>query len=55
MSHVSASGMLVSFMAFTGVFAVLAVADWVLISRLARRGPDAVSEPAPVSALVMAL
>jgi cytochrome d ubiquinol oxidase subunit I len=54
-SHVSAGGMFVSFIAFTGVFAVLAVADWVLISRLARRGPDAVSEPAPVSALVMAL
>ncbi|MER5262501.1 cytochrome ubiquinol oxidase subunit I [Actinosynnema sp. NPDC002837] len=54
MSHVSAEQMLVSFIAFTSVFAVLAVADWVLIARLARRGPVS-SDEAPVSPLVPAL
>ncbi|MEU4765482.1 cytochrome ubiquinol oxidase subunit I [Actinosynnema sp. NPDC023794] len=54
MSHVSAGQMLVSFIAFTSVFAVLAVADWVLIARLARRGPVS-SDEAPVSPLVPAL
>jgi cytochrome d ubiquinol oxidase subunit I len=55
MSPVSANGMLVSLVAFTAVFAVLAVVDWALISRLARRGPEPEATPAPVSALVMAL
>ena len=54
MSHVGADQMLVSFIAFTAVFAVLAVADWVLIARLARRGPVS-SDEAPVSPLVPAL
>jgi cytochrome d ubiquinol oxidase subunit I len=54
MSHVTRDQMLVSFLAFTGVFAVLAVADWVLIARLARRGPVS-SDEAPVSPLVPAL
>ncbi|MFJ6669624.1 cytochrome ubiquinol oxidase subunit I [Actinosynnema sp. NPDC091369] len=54
MSHVSRDQVLVSFIAFTGVFAVLAVADWVLIARLARRGPVS-SDEAPVSPLVPAL
>ncbi|GAA3871979.1 cytochrome ubiquinol oxidase subunit I [Saccharothrix violaceirubra] len=56
MSPVSESGMLTSFIAFTALFAVLAVADWVLIARLARRGPEPVDAPAtPVSPLVPAL
>ncbi|WP_367132241.1 cytochrome ubiquinol oxidase subunit I [Saccharothrix sp. HUAS TT1] len=54
MSHVSRDQVLVSFIAFTAVFAVLAVADWVLIARLARRGPVS-SDEAPVSPLVPAL
>jgi cytochrome bd ubiquinol oxidase subunit I len=54
MSHVSRDQLLVSFIAFTAVFAVLAVADWVLIARLARRGPVS-SDGAPVSPLVPAL
>ncbi|ROP38416.1 cytochrome ubiquinol oxidase subunit I [Saccharothrix texasensis] len=54
MSHVGADQVLVSFVAFTSVFAVLAVADWVLIARLARRGPVD-SDEAPVSPLVPAL
>lgn len=53
-SHVSRDQVLVSFVAFTAVFAVLAVADWVLIARLARRGPVS-SDEAPVSPLVPAL
>lgn len=53
-SHVSRDQMLVSFVAFTAVFAVLAVADWVLIARLVRRGP-VFSDEAPVSPLVPAL
>ncbi|MBW4719264.1 cytochrome ubiquinol oxidase subunit I [Saccharothrix obliqua] len=53
MSDVSRDGMLFSFIAFTAVFAVLAVADWVLIARLARRGP--VEHAEPVSPLVPAL
>ncbi|MEO6091078.1 MAG: cytochrome ubiquinol oxidase subunit I [Umezawaea sp.] len=55
LSPVSAGGMLASFIAFTGVFAVLAVADWLLISRIARRGPEPESAPEPVSALALAL
>ncbi|NUT49310.1 MAG: cytochrome ubiquinol oxidase subunit I [Saccharothrix sp.] len=54
MSHVSRDQVLVSFIAFTAVFAALAVADWVLIARLARRGPVS-SDEAPVSPLVPAL
>ncbi|GAB2990594.1 cytochrome ubiquinol oxidase subunit I [Saccharothrix stipae] len=54
MSHVGRDQVLVSFVAFTAVFAVLAVADWVLIARLARRGPVS-SDEAPVSPLVPAL
>jgi cytochrome bd ubiquinol oxidase subunit I len=55
MSPVSATEMLISFLAFTGVFAALAVADWVLISRIARRGPEPETAPQPVSALAPAL
>ncbi|MBB5956190.1 cytochrome d ubiquinol oxidase subunit I [Saccharothrix tamanrassetensis] len=53
LSDVSREGMLFSFIAFTAVFAVLAIADWILIARLVRRGP--VDAPAPVSPLVPAL
>jgi cytochrome d ubiquinol oxidase subunit I len=53
MSGASRDGMLFSFIAFTAVFAVLAVADWVLIARLAKRGP--VEAHVPVSPLVPAL
>ncbi|MEV0680997.1 cytochrome ubiquinol oxidase subunit I [Actinosynnema sp. NPDC050436] len=52
-SEVSRDGMLFSFIAFTAVFVVLAVADWVLIARLVRRGP--VDEAVPLSPLVPAL
>jgi cytochrome d ubiquinol oxidase subunit I len=55
LSPVSAGAMLASFIAFTGVFAVLAVADWLLIARIARRGPEPESAPEPVSALALAL
>ncbi|XVV04722.1 cytochrome ubiquinol oxidase subunit I [Actinosynnema sp. CA-248983] len=53
MSHATRDGMLFSFIAFTAVFAVLAIADWVLIARLAKRGP--VEASVPVSPLVPAL
>ncbi|MEU5691523.1 cytochrome ubiquinol oxidase subunit I [Actinosynnema sp. NPDC020468] len=55
LSPVDAGGMLTSLIAFAGVFLVLAVADWVVIARLAARGPDPESAPAPVSPLVPAL
>ncbi|GLY69869.1 cytochrome ubiquinol oxidase subunit I [Amycolatopsis taiwanensis] len=35
-----ASQVLVSYVGFTALFATLAVADWVLLSRIARRGPE---------------
>ncbi len=54
LSHVTRDQVLVSFVAFTAVFAVLAVADWVLIARYARRGPVS-SDAEPVSPLVPAL
>ncbi|MFI9011323.1 cytochrome ubiquinol oxidase subunit I [Actinosynnema sp. NPDC053489] len=53
-SHVGREQLLVSFVAFTAVFALLAVADWVLLARLARRGPVS-SDDEPVSPLVPAL
>ncbi len=40
-SGVGAPTMLASLLTFTGVLACLAVADWVLIARFARRGPGA--------------
>jgi cytochrome bd ubiquinol oxidase subunit I len=52
-SPVSANAMLTSFIAFTGVFAVLAIADWVLIARIARRGPEVAPVPQPVSAMAL--
>ncbi|WP_033293299.1 cytochrome ubiquinol oxidase subunit I [Amycolatopsis jejuensis] len=40
LADVSGGQILFSFIAFTLLFAVLAIADWVLLARLARRGPD---------------
>ncbi|MFD8494361.1 cytochrome ubiquinol oxidase subunit I [Amycolatopsis sp. NPDC059657] len=37
---VSGGEILFSFLAFTALFAVLAIADWVLMARVARRGPE---------------
>ncbi|GAB2753344.1 cytochrome ubiquinol oxidase subunit I [Amycolatopsis magusensis] len=48
LSDLSAGQVLASFLAFTALFAALAVADWVLLSRLARRGPEPVVQSAPV-------
>ncbi|MGA6163963.1 cytochrome ubiquinol oxidase subunit I [Amycolatopsis magusensis] len=48
LSDLSAGQVLTSFLAFTALFAALAVADWVLLSRLARRGPEPVVQSAPV-------
>ncbi|UJW33262.1 cytochrome ubiquinol oxidase subunit I [Saccharothrix sp. AJ9571] len=48
MSDLSAGQVLASFLAFTALFAALAVANWVLLSRLARRGPEPVVQPTPV-------
>jgi len=53
LSDVGRESVLLSFIAFTAVFTALAVADWLLIARLVRRGP--VDAPAPVSPLVPAL
>ncbi|GAA1307342.1 cytochrome ubiquinol oxidase subunit I [Saccharothrix xinjiangensis] len=54
LSHVDRGQLLVSFIGFTAVFAALAVADWALIARYARRGP-ASSDVEPVSPMVPAL
>ncbi|QFZ16763.1 cytochrome ubiquinol oxidase subunit I [Saccharothrix syringae] len=53
LSHVGRGQLLFSFVAFTAVFTALAVADWALIARYARRGP--VADREPVSPLVPAL
>ncbi|MFI5606372.1 cytochrome ubiquinol oxidase subunit I [Amycolatopsis sp. NPDC051903] len=45
-SGVSAGQILFSFVAFGVLFAALAVADWVLLSRIARRGPEPEEAPA---------
>ncbi|QRP45085.1 cytochrome ubiquinol oxidase subunit I [Amycolatopsis sp. FDAARGOS 1241] len=45
-SGVSAGKILFSFVAFGVLFAALAVADWVLLSRIARRGPEPEEAPA---------
>ena len=42
---------LFSFIAFTLLFAALAVADWVLMARVAKRGPDSDEEPAELPVL----
>ncbi|MGW4064470.1 cytochrome ubiquinol oxidase subunit I [Amycolatopsis sp. NPDC004747] len=45
-ADVPAGQILFSFIAFTLLFAALAVADWVLMARVAKRGPDPVGVPA---------
>ncbi len=50
-ADVPAGQILFSFIAFSLLFAALAVADWVLMARVARRGPDAVDEPAELPVL----
>ncbi|GLY41660.1 cytochrome ubiquinol oxidase subunit I [Amycolatopsis sp. NBRC 101858] len=42
---------LFSFIAFSLLFAALAVADWVLLARVAKRGPEPVDEPAELPVL----
>jgi cytochrome d ubiquinol oxidase subunit I len=48
---VPAGQILFSFIAFSLLFAALAVADWVLMARVAKRGPDPVDEPAELPVL----
>ena len=45
-ADVPAGQILFSFIAFSLLFAALAVADWVLMARVAKRGPEPVEEPA---------
>ncbi|MFD9964306.1 cytochrome ubiquinol oxidase subunit I [Amycolatopsis sp. NPDC058986] len=47
---IPAGQILFSFIAFTLLFAVLAIADWVLMSRVARRGPER-EEETPAASL----
>lgn len=48
---VPAGQILFSFIAFSLLFAALAVADWVLMARVAKRGPDPAGEPADLPVL----
>ncbi|MEV4055880.1 cytochrome ubiquinol oxidase subunit I [Amycolatopsis sp. NPDC049688] len=48
---VPAGQILFSFIAFTLLFAGLAVADWVLMARVAKRGPEPAGEPAELPVL----
>ncbi|SFW42333.1 cytochrome ubiquinol oxidase subunit I [Amycolatopsis australiensis] len=50
-ADVPAGQILFSFIAFTLLFAALAVADWVLMARVAKRGPDRDDEPAELPVL----
>ncbi|MEU0536492.1 cytochrome ubiquinol oxidase subunit I [Amycolatopsis tolypomycina] len=50
-ADVPAGQILFSFIAFTLLFAALAVADWVLMARVAKRGPDPVEQPAELPVL----
>jgi cytochrome d ubiquinol oxidase subunit I len=50
-ADVPAGQILFSFIAFSLLFAALAVADWVLMARVAKRGPDPVDEPAELPVL----
>ena len=45
-ADVPAGQILFSFIAFSLLFGALAVADWVLMARVAKRGPEPVEEPA---------
>ncbi|MEU0568901.1 cytochrome ubiquinol oxidase subunit I [Nonomuraea sp. NPDC005983] len=51
LSHVSTAALAISCATFIAIFVALAVTNWTLITRLARRGPDATQlgapEPAP--------
>jgi cytochrome d ubiquinol oxidase subunit I len=51
LADVPAGQILFSFIAFSLLFAALAVADWVLMARVAKRGPDPVDEPAELPVL----
>ncbi|WP_410607785.1 cytochrome ubiquinol oxidase subunit I [Amycolatopsis sp. lyj-109] len=51
LADVPAGQILFSFIAFTLLFAALAVADWVLMARVAKRGPDPVEAPAELPVL----
>jgi cytochrome d ubiquinol oxidase subunit I len=46
LAGVGAGQILFSFIAFSLLFLTLAVADWVLLARIARRGPESASSPA---------
>ncbi|SEP52661.1 cytochrome ubiquinol oxidase subunit I [Amycolatopsis saalfeldensis] len=46
LAGVGAGQILFSFIAFSLLFLILAVADWVLLARIARRGPESASAPA---------
>ncbi|MDQ7808381.1 cytochrome ubiquinol oxidase subunit I [Amycolatopsis sp. A133] len=50
-ADVPAGQILFSFIAFSLLFAALAVADWVLMARVAKRGPDPADEPAELPVL----
>ncbi|RSD21863.1 cytochrome ubiquinol oxidase subunit I [Amycolatopsis eburnea] len=50
-ADVPAGQILFSFIAFSLLFAALAVADWVLMARVAKRGPDPAGEPAELPVL----
>ncbi|MBE1498600.1 cytochrome d ubiquinol oxidase subunit I [Amycolatopsis lexingtonensis] len=50
-ADVPAGQILFSFIAFSLLFAALAVADWVLLARVAKRGPEPVDEPAELPVL----
>jgi cytochrome bd ubiquinol oxidase subunit I len=54
-SNVSAGSMLASYIAFTVILAGLVIADWMLIARVAKRGPQPevrVEKPEPVAAFL---
>ncbi|TDP93805.1 cytochrome ubiquinol oxidase subunit I [Labedaea rhizosphaerae] len=48
MSPVGAGSVLASLIGFSALFVLLALADWILIARLAGRGPEPEQAPAPV-------
>jgi cytochrome bd ubiquinol oxidase subunit I len=50
-ADVPAGQILFSFIAFSLLFAALAVADWVLMARVAKRGPEPAGEPAELPVL----
>jgi cytochrome d ubiquinol oxidase subunit I len=50
-ADVPAGQILFSFIAFSLLFAALAVADWVLMARVAKRGPEPAEAPAELPVL----